>query len=57
MNADEVKAAKVPAFAKHVIESVREFHVVPTDAEDAQTMQPPAQLIADLQARLSQEPS
>ena len=43
------------AFAKHVIESVREFHVVPTDAEDAQTMQSQAQLIADLQAQLSQE--
>ena len=55
MNADEVKAAKVQAFAKHVIESVREFHVVPTDSEDAQTMQSQAQLIADLQVQLSQE--
>ena len=55
MNADEVKAAKVQAFAKHVIDSVREFHVVPTDSEDAQTMQSQAQLIADLQAQLSQE--
>ena len=55
MNADGVKSAKVQAFAKHVIESVREFHVVPTDSEDARTMQSQTQLIADLQAQLSQE--
>ena len=55
MSADEVKAANVQAFAKHITESVREFHVVPTDSEDAQTMQSQAQLIADLQAQLSQE--
>ena len=50
VSADEAKAAKVQAFAKYVIDSVREFHVVPTDAEDAQTTQSQAQLIADLQA-------
>ena len=55
MNADEVKSAKMQAFAKPVVESVREFHVVPTDSEDAQAMQPQAQLMADLQAQLSQE--
>ena len=44
MNADEVKAAKVQALAKHMIDFVRDFHVVPTDSEDAQTMQSQAQL-------------
>ena len=47
MSTDEAKAAKVQAFAKHIVDSVREFHVVPIDAEDAQTMQSQAQLIAD----------
>ena len=55
MSADEVKAAKVQALAKYMIDSVRDFHVVPTDSEDAQTMQSQAQRIADLEAQLSQE--
>ena len=36
ISSDEVKAAKVQALAKHMVDSVREFHVVPTDSEDAQ---------------------
>ena len=55
MSADEFKAAKVQALAKHMLENVRDLHVVPLDSEEMQTMQSQAQVIADLEAQLQQE--
>ena len=55
LSADEFKAAKVQARAKHMLENVRDLHVAPLDSEEMQTMQSQAQVIADLKAQLQQE--
>ena len=55
MSADEFKAAKVQGLAKHMLENVRDLHVVPLDAEEMQAMQSQDQVLADLKAQLQQE--